>query len=225
MTHIMAEAMYSLPPHEKETVEKYLHIKFGPYVLPCPYYMNKIGERFLSPVLAGKGTPEEIENELSKYYKKHGHLLKDETDALSTIKLLNLGIDCSGLVVNVLGIGVKTRYRNFYTKLKALLRPRAHISADLLTGELNSDAIELSQVKPGDLIRRGRNHVMLVEWVDGKKFGYVSSSTRPFWGVQRGEIEILDSKKPLENQNWRVEDDLEMYKRCGEDKGIRRLRS
>lgn len=220
----MAEAMYSLPPHQKEIIDRYFHIKFGPYVLPCPYYMNKVGKRFLSLVLAGKGTPEEIEHELRRRYEKNGHLLRDETDALNAMKLLNLGIDCSGFVVNVLGIEKKIKYRNIYTKLKALLRPRAHISADLLTGELNSDAVEISGVKPGDLIRRGKNHVMLVEWVDGKKFGYVESSTRPLWGVQRGEIEVVDPERPLENQKWSVEDDLEVYKKSGADKGIRRLK-
>lgn len=225
MTHIMAEAMYSLPPSQKETIEKYFHIKFGPYLLPCPYYMNKLGARFLSPVLAGKGTPEEIENELSKHYKKSGHLLKDETDALNVIKLLNIGVDCSGFVVNVLNLGANIKYQNLYTKLKAYFRPRTSISADLLTSELNSDAVRVSEVKPGDLIRRGKNHVMLVEWVDGKKFGYVSSSTRPLWGVQRGEVEIANPNKSLEEQIWSVTDDLEMYKKSGEDRGIRRLKS
>ena len=209
----------------KEIVEKYFHIKFGPYVLPCPYYMNKMGVRFLPPVLVGKGKPDEIEKELSRHYKKDGHLLKDETDALNAIKLLNLGVDCSGFVVNVLGLEAKIKHQGFYSKFKSLLRPRTHISADLLTGELNSEVVEISKVKPGDLIRRGKNHVMLVEWVDTKKFGYVSSSTRPLWGIQRGEIEILNSNEPLENQNWSVADDLEIYKKSGGDRGIRRIKS
>lgn len=224
MTHIMAEVMYSLPPEQKKIIERYFHIKFGPYVVPCPYYMNKTGTRLLSPVLAGKGTPDEIEEELRRYYEKSGHLLKDETDAINTIKLLNIGIDCSGFVVNVLNLGSKIKYRNLFAKLKALIRPRTQISADLLTGELNSSAIRVSQVKPGDLIRRGLNHVMLVEWVNGKKLGYVSSGSRPFWGVQRGEIEITNPDRSLEDQSWSVSDDLETYKRSGDDRGLRRLK-
>ncbi len=225
MTHIMAEAMYSLSPEQKEIVEKYFHIKFGPYVLPCPYYMNKTARRFLPPVLAGKGTPTEIERELNKHFRKNGHLLKDEMDALNAIKLLNIGVDCSGFVVNVLNLGANIKYTNLYTRLKALLRPRNNISADLLTGNLNSNPIRPSEVRPGDLIRRGKHHVMLVEWVDGRKFGYVSSSTRPLWGVQRGEIEITDPERPLEEQIWSVSDDLGLYKRAGEDRGLRRLKS
>src|SRR3972149_6645475 len=75
----------------------------------------------------------------------------------------------------------------------------------------------------GDMIKRGRNHVMLVEWVDARQFGYIHADTMPEWGLQRGAVEVIDAKLPLEKQGWSVKEDLGLYKKAG-DKGLVRLR-
>lgn len=36
--------------------------------------------------------------------------------------------------------------------------------------------------------------------------------------------EIVSSNRSIEDQSWRVEDDLEMYRKSGEDKGLRRIK-
>ena len=74
--------MYSLSQKQQQIIEGYLHIKFGPYDLPCPYFMNKRGRRNLSVVDAGKGTPEEIESELKVWHEKYKNVIKDEGAAL-----------------------------------------------------------------------------------------------------------------------------------------------
>jgi hypothetical protein len=110
-----------------------------------------------------------------------------------------LGVDCSGLVNNILdahlretkgfglvdaiatGVGLKWLLRK--------LRPRTSISANDLTNDLNSVLIKRPDVVPGDLIRKGKYHVLLVEKVERNKalveITYIESATRPIYGVQR----------------------------------------
>src|SRR3989344_3955225 len=186
-----------LSPEAKILIDRYFNIKVGEWSFACPYFMNERGLRNLPIAYSGKGLPEEIEAEISKIYERKKGVVKSAASAKNMMILCSLGIDCSGLVVN--------------------------ISADLLTGELNSVAVELAQVRPGDMIKRGRNHVMLVEWVDARQFGYIHADTMPEWGLQRGAVEVIDAKLPLEKQGWSVKEDLGLYKKAG-DKELVRLR-
>lgn len=189
--------MSSLPERERRIIDKYFHIRFGSFELPCPYFINKRNKRLLSPVEAGKGAPEEIEAELLKWLGKFSKPPTSAEEALNMVRLLGIGVDCSGFVVNVLDLGGRVKYPDFISRLRAALRPRSNISADLLTGPFNSRAVEISEVRPGDLIKPYSSHVMLVEGVEGGRISYVHSSLRT-GGVERGEIQITNADKTWE---------------------------
>src|SRR3989344_6014719 len=222
-----------LSPEAKILIDRYFNIKVGEWSFACPYFMNERGLRNLPIAYSGKGLPEEIEAEISKIYERKKGVVKSAASAKKMMIFCILGIDCSGLVVNILDEHLKetrglsiydvVRYPSWVWRLRAYFRPRTNISADLLTGELNIVAEELAQVRPGDMIKRGRNHVMLVEWVDARQFGYIHADTMPEWGLQRGAVEVIDAKLPLEKQGWSVKEDLGLYKKAG-DKGLVRLR-
>ena len=228
-----------LPKATRDLVDQYLGIRVGRWRVACPYFMNKRGRKGLSVVEAGKGLPMEIEIEIEKWYEKYKSVVLDATDAKNLMILVQVGVDCSGFAVNILDSflqesGKKSLYEvvNWGWGKRVIwgkLRPRMNISSDLLTGKLNSERLDLTDVQPGDLIRRGKSHVMVVEWVEIDKngrlrLGYIGSSTRPEWGVQRGEIEIGDVKKPLEDQKWSVADDLGIFKTTEGEKGLVRLK-
>ena len=196
-----------LSPKAESLVDNYLHIKVGPYVTPAPYYMNILSKRFSAPVWVGKGLPGEIEIEANKIYRKFKPYFEDSpSQGHSLLVNAGLGVDCSGLVNNVLdahlretkgfglvdaiGTGVGLKW------LSKRLRPRTSISANDLTNDLNSVLVKRSEVIPGDLIRKGRYHVLLVEKVAKKnsqiEITYIESATRPFHGVQR--IVTIDDK-------------------------------
>lgn len=189
-----------LSPKAESLIDNYLHIKVGPYVTPAPYYMNILSKRFSAPVWVGKGLPGEIEIEANKIYQKFKPYFEDSpSQGHSLLVNAGLGVDCSGLVNNILdahlretkgfglvdaiatGVGLKWLLRK--------LRPRTSISANDLTNDLNSVLIKRPDVVPGDLIRKGKYHVLLVEKVERNKalveITYIESATRPIYGVQR----------------------------------------
>lgn len=190
-------------------IDNYLNIRISSWRVRCPYFINVKRRRFLRPVWVGKGSPDEIEraaNEISNLYEVEDF-----------IKLSGLGVDCSGLVSNVLNIHFKhclgkslfnmIRQPSLIRKFIFLLRPRTNISADILTGKVNSREVNVSDIIPGDMLRFGPEHVGLIHWVDRsgrrlKKVGYIESHTKPKFGVQEGEIEILDQRLPLGYQKW-----------------------
>lgn len=217
--------MKSLPENQQRIIDNYFHIKVGSFSIPCPYYMNKRGRRFLRPVDAGKGTPKEIEAEVERWRRKFNSKFIDEVAARNFMRLIQLGVDCSGFVVNVLGVANTIKYPDLISRLKSWLRPRTNISADLLTGPFNSFPVTLSEIRAGDLIRVGKTHVMLVERIDNDRIIYVSSGTRPEWGVQRGEIRLINpADNRLDTQEWKIKEDWEAYKAGGEESGLRRLK-
>lgn len=212
-----------LPSEPRKKLDHYFHLKVGDWDVRCPYFMNVRGQKNLPPVYAGKGSPEEIEKEAKKNLNKGITVIKDGEDARHFLILCGLGIDCSGLVANVLGTN-SLKQPSILRDILAKFRPRTNISANLLTGNLNSNPVTLAEIKPGDLIRQGKRHVMLVEWVERignkvTKVGYVESNSRPEWGVQIAEIHIVDPKKPLEGQKWTGIRALKRYL-ANSDRGI-----
>lgn len=182
---------HELSVQANKIIESYLAIKVGKWKIRCPYFMNVRGVRGLVAVYAGKGLPQEIEIEADKLYQKHSYI-KNEISAKSLLILAGLGIDCSGLVANVLGIQ-KVIQPTFFRSLMSIFRPQTNISVQLLTDPANSKLVKWEDVMPGDIIKQGRRHVMLIEWVDrvnGKptEVCYIESNISPKWGVQRHTI-------------------------------------
>lgn len=208
----------SLHPKAMAVIENYLNIEIDQWKVRCPYFINIKMRRFLKPVWVGKGFPNEIERVANEILKNNSSIkLKNLYDVEDFIKLSSLGVDCSGLVSNVLDIHFKhclgkslfnmIKQPSFIRKFIFLLRPRTNVSADLLTGKLNSQEVDVLDIMPGDMLRFGSGHVGLIHWIDRsgqrlKKVGYIESHTKPKFGVQEGEIEMLDQRLPLEYQKW-----------------------
>jgi hypothetical protein len=114
----------------KENIDRYLNLDILDQKVRCPFGMNKVEQEFLTFMektgvsedkivkvhmlykenkgkygwYRGKGTPEEIENAFLELCKLQTISVKNPTpDGIREImKLLGMGIDCSGFVYNVL---------------------------------------------------------------------------------------------------------------------------
>ncbi len=249
----------TIPDVVKNLINSYKKLKLGNKEVVTPYYINDKRRKDLR-AMVGKGTPDEIEVEAKIWEKVKGvdfdNMSPDEIKEF----LINrgIGIDCSGFVVHLLNVWHKEKenkplwgeltplQKSPIWKLRYFLRPAENMGADIVTDDDNSIAVELNDVRPGDLIRsKGKknnaHHVMLVSEVtrdDSKEntpvtqIKYIHSS--PYFGkengIREGVINILDINKPLQDQEWLESDEdgvkhtLEGYKINVEDNGIRRLK-
>ncbi len=95
---------YSLPPKTQALIDHYLNLRVGKRVINCPYYQN-VWKKRRPAVFAGKGRPEEVEVQAKKLLALKPSLNRVP---LGTLKFYlveaDLGVDCSGLVVNVLAV-------------------------------------------------------------------------------------------------------------------------
>ncbi|HEY9481124.1 MAG TPA: hypothetical protein VIR98_02760 [Candidatus Paceibacterota bacterium] len=185
----------------------------------CPYFNNRRRKvRGSLRVLKGKGTPQEIAEEV----KIDAKLLHVDIAALSTDKLKefmvsrDLGVDCSGFAYHVLDafcretIGksisscVSTLRGGFVGRLIGQLRPAENVGVATFTHEKNSALINASQTRPGDFISmiscgpdKQHNHMLVVTGVEeaetGLRISYAHSIAWPSdghfgHGVREGEI-------------------------------------
>lgn len=218
-----------LPDEVQNLIDQYLSLEINGKTVKTPYYRNVKRVRAELRSLVGKGTPTEIIEETKIYAKLRGFRFRKATvDNIRKFMLSQgLGIDCSGLVAHLydrwlLSVNKGSLYQNLtfapnrslYKRFVTWLRPIEHMGANLLTGRLNTDPIELCEVAPGDMIRlkglRGGHHVALITEVtydkDAKpeKFLYVQST--PYYGDDNGvrisEVKITDCTKSLRVQVW-----------------------
>lgn len=172
--------------------------------LGIPYFAN-FGQRVISSnnALVGKGTAQEIALQTIVFAKKEKvDLTKlDNTRLFNFQKKHHLGIDCSGLVFNLLSVITDKMDNLVGTEGKTGVR---RLSANLLTSLPNAHPISLDQVKPTDLIRAdGGKHVMLVIKVEKNRIDYIHSSQFTVVnGVHLGSIFIKNKKLPLEKQEF-----------------------
>lgn len=242
-----------LPVKTENLIKQYFSIRFGLHKIRCPYFQN-VTRRPITLVFAGKGLPQEIEVETLKLYSQRKQLLnKLSPNKLRFYMVLGrLGIDCSGLVVNILNsllqeknlgtLWKKLKYPsvNPFSQLTYNFRPRSNISAAMLTHPINTFSIKnVNQIKPGDLLKVGNSHVAIVTEVEMdkkknvKRVSYVHSTSDYFeqHGIRRGNIFIINKDRPLEKQkwdeeyrgkNWMLEDYLAAPKN---QKGFKRLKT
>lgn len=185
-----------------------------------PYFNNRrTNLRNALPVNIGKGSPKEIHDELD-FIIKRDHLDKNNIDVKKVLVENNIGIDCSGFIYHVLQ---KTNYsfpyaKNFFKKLIAKLRPSANINVKTIAHDANSKVINLKDVEPGDIITMTsedatfRNHIMVIEQIEYQNsipatLHYVHTIAIPEdgeynHGIHRGNIEIINSEKPITQQVW-----------------------
>lgn len=151
-----------------------------------PYHINVPKIISSENVLLGKGNAKEIALKTIEYANKENIKLIELTpkQIYSFQKKHKLGIDCSGLVCQLL---------NFYFDTKLDVRKT---SADMLTSSLLSQQIDIKDLKTGDLIRqKDGKHVLFVIEKIGDKVIYVDSS-RDGRGVRYGEFDITDKNFP-----------------------------
>lgn len=246
--------------HEKakEIIKKYEGLELGGKHVRTPYFINTKRKRDLR-ALVGKGTPEEIIVEARIWEKLKGISLNKMTDKEVREFLISkgLGIDCSGFVIHVLDywyFSIKNKHiwgemkfapgRGLLRDLKLKIRPAENLGANTITSEINSDPIEIKDVRPGDLIRSkwkkvGTHHVQLITKVqyDESNLPVMIEYTHstPYYGdtsgVRVGQIRILDPNKPLYDQEWLEKDEhdvnfsYEGFLTQVEDNGLRRVRA
>lgn len=246
-----------LPVSVQKFIDSYYELNLGAQKLACPYFRNAEKKKDLRSLM-GKGTPDEIETE-AKIWEKAKKVDFKKMDATQIREFLiqrNIGIDCSGFVAHIINYWHKRAYSKpiwskIYTPRKGVvnwikykLRPVEKIGADILTSNHNAYAIELNDVKPGDVVRlkwkkKNSHHILFISEVEKDESGNVSKLTykhsTPYYdknnGVRTGEIQILDTKLPLQKQNWTEKDEygvnftFEGYLVQIEDNGLRRLKA
>ncbi len=172
--------------------------------LGIPYFSNTKKTISSENALVGKGTAKEIA------------LKTIELANLQNIKLLNLsskqiynfqkknhlGIDCSGLVYNLLKI-IEPKVDDILIGTEGKKGVR-RLSANLLTSAPNAAKLSTYDVKPGDLIRadNGRHVIFIIEKINDTIHYIHSSDKTKISGVHLGFIEIINPQKPLNHQIW-----------------------
>lgn len=210
------------PIKTRKLINHYFALKIGQHKIHCPYFQN-VTKKMVPPVFAGKGLPEEIEKEAKKIFSDELLSRIDPNQLRLYLTLAGLGIDCSGLVTNALNSFLREKKLGSIQKvikyptanplrlLTYQLRPRSNLSASTLTHSLNTTPLKnLNKIKPGDLLKIGNHHVVLVNEVELNKkneairIGYLHSTSDYFdqHGVSRGNIHIFNKNKPLAKQKW-----------------------
>ena len=210
-----------LPKKTRKLLENYLKIRAGKLKLVCPYYQN-VWKTTKKPVYSGKGLPKEIEKEIEKLVDQKPILRTvDKETFRHYLVMAGIGIDCSGLVFNLLNQylidkfgqqlkeSVNLKGKPVYRQIIFRLRPRTNLSAHELTSFPVSQKIDWQDSQPGDLLKVGRPHVALITkvWLKNKKiskiqYAHSTSQYKIEHGVRIGEITIKNSRLPLGKQDW-----------------------
>jgi hypothetical protein len=217
----------NLPGIVQEVIEEYFNLEIANQKVKTPYFRNVKRVRAELRSLSGKGTADEIVEEVLIYAKLRGVSLSSISDVeiRDFMESQGLGIDCSGFVAYILDALSReltnkslSRHIQFpkasiYRRVIRRIRFIENTSAQILTDENNCQTVTLAEIKPGDLIRlkghkRG-DHVAVVSEVEYEenlpiRFKYAHSS--PHYdkqnGVRIGEVEVVDSKAELKDQRW-----------------------
>lgn len=218
-----------LPPLAEKAVQNYFSISVAPQKsVRCPYYRNPQSgrERWGLNAFSGKGSPQEIEDEVKIIEKLEGvNFAAMSEEAIHDImKKRHLGVECSGFVAHVLDAWVKESRRKrifrvlrfphvpFWKKIVVILRPFTHIDIATLTSPQNaSEFTDFQEICAGDLIRFNTeiDHALLVTSVKNDDRGFIneihyahSAREENGTGVKYGVISITDRNAPLLSQKW-----------------------
>jgi hypothetical protein len=218
-----------IPLEMQKEIDRYFNLNIGGKKVITPYYRNSKMNTATLKVMAGKGSPDEIELETTIWAKVKGFDLNAATaeDIRKFMLKMKLGIECSGFVANVIDRYLHKTHKKglirflkftdqrLIAKLRRLLRPIENINANTLTSDLNCERItNLNDIKPGDFIRckakqSNSHHIGLITDVEKeegviKRFGYVNSNAEyeAENGVRYGEVFITDPEGELKDQKW-----------------------
>jgi hypothetical protein len=173
--------------------------------LGIPYFSNVKKSTSPENVLVGKGSAKEIALKTIELANLESIKLLDLTSSqiYNFQKKHDLGIDCSGLVFNLLQF-IKPNINNILIGTEGIKGVR-RLSASLLTSPPNATKInDYNSVKTGDLIRvDDGKHVLFVIEKIGNIIYYVHNSGKTKTkGVHLGTLEIVNPQQPLNHQKW-----------------------
>lgn len=219
-----------ISPQAQKVIDNYSHIRLGKKYVKAPYFMNIKGQKGGLRVMVGKGTIDEIEQEVKVWAQVKGFDLKkaNEDQIRQFMMDMSIGIDCSGFAVYIIneelkskGLGSIWNYLHFQnnspiSKIKRLLRPIENIGADFLTSDYNCIKIEdYNEIRPLDLIRakgkqKNAHHVAVITSVTKDESGNVKefeyTHSHRFYeeenGIRIGKVIITDPQKTLKDQKW-----------------------
>ncbi|MDD4106638.1 MAG: hypothetical protein PHX84_01660 [Candidatus Shapirobacteria bacterium] len=165
----------------KQEIDHYLGI---PYMINTLSEGKVVGEKFLG----AKGNWQQIFSETEKTAKQEKIDLKSLTPSqlYNFQKKHHLGIDCSGLVSNLL---------IFYGKLinKKLKIDIRKTSADILTSnKLSQEIKNPNDIKTGDLVRQKNGHHVLFIIEKKDNIVYYVDSSRKNRKVSLGNFDLTD---------------------------------
>lgn len=212
-------------------IYNYLHVPIGPRCV-CPYFNNRRSKiRGGLRALVGKGSPEDIKEEVEIIsLKEKKDLQKCTSQELKEFLVdQGIGIDCSGFAYHVLDAELRARSKDrlsthiffphsFLKKIYAKLRPAENTNVTTFALEKNSTPVDVSDVRAGDMIfilgtgkEKTYNHIMVVVDVRGSSNDRVLSYAHSYaWpsegkyghGVRTGEIRASDLSQPLTKALW-----------------------
>jgi len=224
--------VYKLPQSALNVIDAYWNLKVseGKHIR-CPYFRNPRSgrDRWGLTAYSGKGSPQEIEDELRIIEKLEGVEFSEmqESEIRDIMKKRRLGIECSGFIVRVLDAWTRERYRkpiysllNFNTSglgwIYSKLRPYTHIDVETLVHPKNAREVhDVQTLQPGDLMRFNTtiDHAVLITQVERGETGgmkvihYAESILEENGeGLKRGTIIFTNSASgDLVSQSWSEE--------------------
>ncbi len=184
--------IFGLSESTQNLITSYLALEVGNTFISIPYFNNaRTKSRGGLKVYTGKGSPKEIDEEitiLSK--KKQVDLAKMDKEQIKKFLVdNNIGIDCSGFVYYVLDAELKSKkdlhlhsvikfptIKNPIKKIIAKLRPAQNTSVLTFAQNENSSSISLQNARPGDFIvmidsglKNDRNHIVIITGINYQK--------------------------------------------------------
>ncbi len=185
----------TLSDSTRSLITAYDSFTLGGAKIRIPYFNNKkTGIRRGLPAQLGKGSPEEITQEILIHLKTTRDKVPTLTPDALTQLMVNesIGIDCSGYAFYILDtesrarkLGALDRHlkfplvRNIFMRFIARLYPASNTDVATLAHSSNSSEIKIDDVTPGDIItilnssqhsQGDRNHILIIESVDYQNF-------------------------------------------------------
>ena len=146
--------MDHIPQKAQQVIDHYKHLRIGSKTVRCPYYRNpRSGKgRWGLNAYSGKGSPQEIEEELKIIEKleKQDFFALGEEAIRDIMKKRHLGVECSGFIAHILDAWavevrgkrifrvLKFPGRGFYHAIAVWLRPFTHIDVSTLAHPTNA---------------------------------------------------------------------------------------
>lgn len=214
-------------------IDGYARIRVhGEKTVRCPYYRNPANgrNRWGLIVFSGKGSPEEIEEEMKIIEKLEGKDFSTlpENEIIRIMRKRGLGVDCSGFIARVLNPffeeklkrpiwkSLRVTQRPFIKKFFYFLRPFTHINIRLLADKKNAVPVkDINELRPGDLMIfiNEIDHGAIVTRVEKEEgsvaaFNYAHSALENGNGfVKTGRVEMRHPGKHILEQEWHEEPD------------------